>query len=491
MHQRRIWLGPLFVLIGGTIALVGTYWDDAWHTDRGRDTFFAPPHLVLYSGVALTGIAVALWALQVVRTPGRIRVLMHHPPLLLAAFGTAATILSAPIDDAWHRLFGRDAVLWSPPHLLGVVALLCVGVGTLLELGRNHTADARRTLWAAALVVGTVMVPVMEYETDVPQFALVWYFPVLSGCMTLAFLLIERISAGHIRITAAVALYTGLRISIAGFLLLLDHATTIIPPILVPALVFDWSARRSMGTPLRAVLLAGSIVLSYGLYLPLVPGGLTFTPWDFVIGLAGALGASWLMSMLVVLPDGKASVRALTLGSGIIVLMTTPASALAHDPGQGDPIGQVTMTVLGANDGIQVTAFLMEHTHDACADILPRAVVGRRAGVTVRMPLRRQSGCDFAGTLQLDDPGRWFVYVEWEHGSDLLESWVPVQIGSASPALRSVREVYRPSLQSGSRGQRGAAIGLYSIIVLILGGILWICRRQPSPVVSHGDDNDG
>jgi hypothetical protein len=38
------------IALGGVAAVLGLYWDDAWHTDVGRDTFFAPPHLLLYPG---------------------------------------------------------------------------------------------------------------------------------------------------------------------------------------------------------------------------------------------------------------------------------------------------------------------------------------------------------------------------------------------------------------------------------------------------------
>lgn len=40
------------------MALFATYWDDSWHTDKGRDEFAIPPHLLLYGGVALTSLAV-------------------------------------------------------------------------------------------------------------------------------------------------------------------------------------------------------------------------------------------------------------------------------------------------------------------------------------------------------------------------------------------------------------------------------------------------
>jgi hypothetical protein len=47
----------LVVAAGGVAAIFGLYWDDAWHTDVGRDTFFSRPHLLLYAGVSvlLTG----------------------------------------------------------------------------------------------------------------------------------------------------------------------------------------------------------------------------------------------------------------------------------------------------------------------------------------------------------------------------------------------------------------------------------------------------
>ena len=35
----------------------------------------------------------------------------------LAWWGILITILAAPIDDLWHRLFGLDVTLRSPPHL--------------------------------------------------------------------------------------------------------------------------------------------------------------------------------------------------------------------------------------------------------------------------------------------------------------------------------------------------------------------------------------
>jgi len=38
----------------GTMAFVGLMWDGAWHQSWGRDTFFIPPHDMMYA--AVTGV---------------------------------------------------------------------------------------------------------------------------------------------------------------------------------------------------------------------------------------------------------------------------------------------------------------------------------------------------------------------------------------------------------------------------------------------------
>ena len=49
--------GAYAVMLGAAISTVGLSWDVEWHRDVGPDTFFTLPHLVLYSGSALAGIA--------------------------------------------------------------------------------------------------------------------------------------------------------------------------------------------------------------------------------------------------------------------------------------------------------------------------------------------------------------------------------------------------------------------------------------------------
>ena len=56
--QARTGLLPANVVLGGSLlSLVGLTWDLQWHDDVGPDTFFTLPHLFLYAGSAVVGLA--------------------------------------------------------------------------------------------------------------------------------------------------------------------------------------------------------------------------------------------------------------------------------------------------------------------------------------------------------------------------------------------------------------------------------------------------
>ena len=120
------------VVVAGSAGLFATYWDDAWHTDLGRDQATIPPHLLLYAVVAACG-------LSALRRSRSLAAVLRQPPLLLVAAGGTVTLAALPIDAAWHAAFGRDAVLWSPPHMLAIFGSLALLVG-LLGAARPDTS---------------------------------------------------------------------------------------------------------------------------------------------------------------------------------------------------------------------------------------------------------------------------------------------------------------------------------------------------------------
>jgi len=123
-------LGLWTLLVAKLVAGWGVQWDIQWHLLIGRDTFWIPPHVMTYAGVTVAVlISFGVLAfdsgrrLLTGREPtGTRRVLWLTGTLgfHVAAWSIALTVLAAPIDDLWHRLFGLDVTLWSPPHLLGL-----------------------------------------------------------------------------------------------------------------------------------------------------------------------------------------------------------------------------------------------------------------------------------------------------------------------------------------------------------------------------------
>jgi hypothetical protein len=118
---------PLVVgLIGTLLSWFGSGWDVSWHRVFGRDTFWSTPHLFIYTGVTLWGVAALIaTGTAMAGRPIRGRALVLGPlraelGLALLGVGALVTILAGPFDNLWHSLFGRDVDIWSPPHLAGI-----------------------------------------------------------------------------------------------------------------------------------------------------------------------------------------------------------------------------------------------------------------------------------------------------------------------------------------------------------------------------------
>ena len=155
MTHRRValWGSLAAELIGAW----GLGWDIQWHMTIGRDSFWIAPHLMIYSGV-VAGL-VLTWGVLVYEclegiTPTR--------GFRLAALGLVLVVLAAPIDDLWHRLFGLDVTLWSPPHLLALFGSAVSTLGCLLIAIEVYPvrswAGRAALLLAGALLYGGIRV---------------------------------------------------------------------------------------------------------------------------------------------------------------------------------------------------------------------------------------------------------------------------------------------------------------------------------------------
>lgn len=129
LRRTAAWI-MLLCLIQGEL---GAVWDREWHFYVGRDQFWTPPHTLIYSCVTGAGlVALAVVLADTVRyfksTPGvddtsTVHIFkIFHAPLgfIIAGFGALQALVSAPLDNYWHNLYGIDVALWAPFHMMGV-----------------------------------------------------------------------------------------------------------------------------------------------------------------------------------------------------------------------------------------------------------------------------------------------------------------------------------------------------------------------------------
>ncbi|MBI3625573.1 MAG: hypothetical protein HY215_05450 [Candidatus Rokubacteria bacterium] len=200
----------------------GLTWDIRWHLLIGRDSFWIPPHLLIYSAVVVvlalclaTLARETLLALHGGPAPGSVRRfgLLGTPGTHLACWGLVVTLLAAPIDDLWHRLFGLDVTLWSPPHLLGLTGSQINSAGCLLlaveAYPPDHSARRFALLLGGAIFFGTFHLLLRTsllwaYEQGGLAF---FYYPLLGALLLpVALVPVARLSASRWAPAVVVAL---------------------------------------------------------------------------------------------------------------------------------------------------------------------------------------------------------------------------------------------------------------------------------------------
>src|SRR5215213_5400501 len=86
--------------------LFGVLWDISWHVSIGRDTFWSPPHVAVYLGGLIAGLASGALALQTTFAgtaadrEATVRFWGFHAPFgsWVAIWGSFAMLVSAPFD---------------------------------------------------------------------------------------------------------------------------------------------------------------------------------------------------------------------------------------------------------------------------------------------------------------------------------------------------------------------------------------------------------
>ena len=148
-----------------TSAYIGGYWDISWHRSIGRDSFWTPPHVLIYACGILAGLSSGYLILATTFGRARalrdvsIRVLGFWGPMgaFCSAWGGVAMLVSAPFDNWWHNAYGLDVRIISPPHIVLAAGFFGIEFGTVMLLVaymNRASEDARRSLQRLLLYVG-------------------------------------------------------------------------------------------------------------------------------------------------------------------------------------------------------------------------------------------------------------------------------------------------------------------------------------------------
>ncbi|HET9807400.1 MAG TPA: hypothetical protein VFP49_10855 [Nitrososphaeraceae archaeon] len=141
-HKRlinRFLVGCILVSTGILLAESGGSWDITNHLLNKPETFFSPPHAILYSGIALALAGATIMFLHwrsysiYISTIKGEKNLELDLSIKLVISGISMLILAGPLDFSWHSAFGLDGLL-SPPHLTLTIGMLAGSIGSLIGI---------------------------------------------------------------------------------------------------------------------------------------------------------------------------------------------------------------------------------------------------------------------------------------------------------------------------------------------------------------------
>jgi hypothetical protein len=217
-------ISVLFAVYGLAVAGYGFYTDVAWHVALGRDDdLFTAPHTAIFIGLVLISIApmlgVLIASIERVETDlrfGGLRVPWSMLPL--GALGAAA-LIGFPVDELWHRAYGIDVTMWSPPHLIMILAASFTGLASWLVLaetgvgpGDGSTASHRRWSRGLHVVAGALTLQGLssvqgEFSYGVPQWQQLFHPVLICIAAGLALTLIRIVHGPGWSLGIAVALF--------------------------------------------------------------------------------------------------------------------------------------------------------------------------------------------------------------------------------------------------------------------------------------------
>lgn len=283
---RILTVAYLLAAIGPMLQIGGGHWDVTWHALEKPETFFTPPHSVVYLGVLLSVLMGSFGIiLRLKRKYEREYVRFFH----LALIGSGLQLFSGGFDLWWHTNFGFDGLL-SPPHLILVAGMVLNAFAPFIGLTKiAGSVWFTPTLKAASLIsltalwmssIGMVMLFTLPFSKGeyfnfnpdpfVGAAASTIAMPLLGSIMII---FAHRTLPLQFPVTSLTALY----IFTNGIATILAHYG-IAPAMpyyiltILPAIAADLVLRSSLSEKIRISIAAVIFApFFYMLYFPLVP----------------------------------------------------------------------------------------------------------------------------------------------------------------------------------------------------------------------------
>jgi hypothetical protein len=450
------------------IAVMGFYWDVAWHIDLGRDKdLFTPAHVMILVGLGGLGYAALVGVLfaSMEGVPTRLGVgpvRVPLPSVLLAVFGLGGAA-AFPLDALWHDAYGIDVTLWSPTHiqLMAGGALATIAVWLLLAqvlpwsrptlLGRGiHALAAGAVLTGLSIFQG-------EFDYGLPQFQVV-FLPVLIAAAAGFSLVLARLALGRWGAVKAVVAFLVLRLLLGLMIGGALHHTYPHFPLYLPSALAVEAAAAWVGVRhrLRFGLTAGALVGTVGLVGEMVWTGLTRPSANLP---AATLVEAFVLSAL-------AAVAAGTLGAGLGRAFPEAADdAAAAEGGQapsGVPVGALALaglvlvgvlaypvprrvghvsgTVAIERQGDRALVDVALRPPDAARGAIVFTVTSWQGGGTVHAALHEVGPGHYRTTNAVPVTGSWKSLVTLERGDQVMAApvYLPADPEIGAPEVPAV-----------------------------------------------------
>lgn len=315
-QRNRLLLAMATVGAFASVAIIAAgAWDALYHGTYVVDTFWSPPHILIYVAMLSTLLVGIILAILIVVAARRESISVSeafgaYPLVTFQLIANVGFLASGPLDAAWHAAFGRDAFsIYTVPHatlsiFLALISIASVGIAADAQ---NSGASPRlsRTVMAFALagLVANLAGWIFEWGAGQSKSALViandWLAgPVTALLCTFAFTFSSAFYQRRwtLLVVALLALavsdLVAWSLAFAGMTMNYTPAWILFPSAVAYAFTTDFGSKRQWPHWARWALFGGAIIILIVLfqYLGLYPTmTLSDILWPLPLTFGGAI----------------------------------------------------------------------------------------------------------------------------------------------------------------------------------------------------------